>query len=89
MTPPMDPAEFETRIDQIKGTLYRTAAAYLGCESTAADDAVYRGLSALVKRRQPAYFETWMIRILINVCFICEITHMRRWFAKADSLVFV
>jgi len=32
------------------------------------DEAVYKGLRALKKLRQPEYFDTWITRILINEC---------------------
>ena len=34
----------------------------------AVDEAVYKGYRNYRKLRQPQYFETWLIRILINVC---------------------
>ncbi len=34
----------------------------------AVDETIYRGLKSLKKLRVPKYFETWMTRILINVC---------------------
>ncbi len=67
----MDSNEFAARTEHLKSRLYRTALLYLGSESTAVnavDEAVYRGLKALRKLRQPEYFDTWMTRILINEC---------------------
>ena len=32
------------------------------------DETVYKGLCAHKKLRQPEYFDTWLTRILINVC---------------------
>lgn len=64
-------AEFAARIQQLKARLYRTAYLYLGSEAIAldaVDEAVYKGLKALPKLRQPEYFDTWMTRILINEC---------------------
>ena len=34
----------------------------------AVDEAVYKGLTACRKLRQPQFFHTWLTRILINVC---------------------
>ena len=34
----------------------------------AVDEAVYKGLTACRKLRQPQFFRTWLTRILINVC---------------------
>ena len=63
--------EFISRTEQIKSRLYRTAFVYLGSEAyalDAVDEAVYKGLMSLKKLRQPEFFETWLTRILINVC---------------------
>ncbi len=51
--------------------LYRTALLTLGNESAAVDavdEAVYKGYRAYPKLRQPEYFDTWLTRILLNVC---------------------
>lgn len=67
----MDIDEFAARTEQLKARLYRTALIYLGSENMAVDavdEAVYKGLKALKKLRQPEYFDTWMTRILINEC---------------------
>lgn len=67
----MDIDEFAARTEQLKARLYRTALLYLGSENMAVDavdEAVYKGLKALKKLRQPEYFDTWMTRILINEC---------------------
>ena len=53
------------------GRLYRTAYLYLGREAVAleaVDEAVYQALRALKKLRQPAFFDTWLTRILLNEC---------------------
>lgn len=63
--------EFATRVELLKKRLYRTAYLYLGNEASAleaVDEAVYKGLKALNKLRQPEYFDTWLTRILINEC---------------------
>lgn len=63
--------EYAVRIEQMKQKLYQTAWLYLGSEQLAldaVDEAVYRGLIAFKKLRQPEYFDTWMMRILINEC---------------------
>lgn len=44
---------------------------YLGSEAAAldvVDEAVYKGLLSVKKLREPEYFGTWMMRILINEC---------------------
>ncbi len=63
--------EFAARLEPIRTRLYKTALLYLGSESRAldaVDEAVYKGLRACWRLRQPEYFDTWLTRILINVC---------------------
>lgn len=67
----MTEAEYIRRAEAIRSRLYRTAYLYLGSESQAVDavdEAVYRGFLALKKLRRPEYCESWLTRILINVC---------------------
>ena len=67
----MNQQEFAVRAEAVKTRLYRTAYLYLGNESDAldaVDEAVYQALRGLKQLRQPDYFETWITRILINVC---------------------
>ena len=67
----MDQQEFAQRAEAIRERLYRTAYLYLGSQADAleaVDEAVYQGLLALKKLRQPTYLETWLTRILINQC---------------------
>lgn len=63
--------EFAARAEKLKERLYRTALLYLGGEHAAldaVDEAVYKGLVACGTLREPDYFDTWLTRILINVC---------------------
>lgn len=63
--------EFIQRAEGVKKRLYRTALLYLGSESMAldaVDEAVYKGFCAYRKLRREEFFETWITRILINVC---------------------
>ena len=67
----MNEQEYLERTEALKAKLYRTALLYLGSESAAldaVDEAVYQGLRAHGKLRRPEFFDTWMTRILINVC---------------------
>ena len=67
----MDMELYAQKVQALRPRLYRTALCYFGVESVAVDvldEAVYRGLCACGKLRQPEYFETWMTRILINEC---------------------
>ena len=68
---PVNHEEYASRIEEIRGKLYKTALLYLGSEAMAldaVDEAVYKGLCNHWKLRQPEYFVTWMTRILINEC---------------------
>ena len=76
----MEMSEFARRAEAVKQKLLRTAVLYLGSESAAAealDEAVYKGLLACRRLRQPEFFDTWMTRILINVC-CTELRRRRR-----------
>lgn len=67
----MNNEEFAVRVEGIRGKLYKTALVYLGNEVQAldaVDEAVYKALCSHRKLRQPEYFDTWIIRILINEC---------------------
>ena len=67
----MTEQEFALRAQDQRGRLYRTAFLYLGGEHAAVDavdEAVYRAFLDRRKLRQPEFFETWLTRILINVC---------------------
>lgn len=76
----MDVNEFTARAERLKARLYRTAYLYMGSESLAldtVDETIYLSLKSLKKLRQPDYLETWMTRILINVCKK-ELRHRKR-----------
>lgn len=63
--------EFIQKAEGVKKRLYRTALLYLGSESMAldaVDETVYKGFCGYKKLRREEFFETWMTRILINVC---------------------
>jgi len=67
----MDKNTYAKQIEKLKPRLYRIALLHSGNETMALDavaEAVYRGLISVKKLREPAYFETWMTRILINEC---------------------
>ena len=67
----MKESEYVQRAEVLKVRLYRTARLYLGGEHAAldaVDEAVYKGLRACGKLREPAYFDTWLTRILLNEC---------------------
>lgn len=67
----MTEQEYIRRAEALKQRLYRTAALYLSSESAAVDavdEAIYKGFCAYKKLRRPEFFDTWLTRILINVC---------------------
>lgn len=67
----MDQQEFAWRAYDLKEQLYRTARLYLASDAIAldaVDEAVYKGLLSCKKLKQPEHFNSWLTRILINVC---------------------
>ena len=67
----MTELEYLERAEGARGKLYRAALLTLGSESAAVDavdEAVYKGYLGYRKLREPQYLETWLVRILINVC---------------------
>ena len=67
----MTELEYLERAEEARGKLYRAALLTLGSESAAVDavdEAVYKGYLSYQKLRDPQYLETWLVRILINVC---------------------
>ena len=67
----MTELEYLERAERARGKLYRAALLTLGSESAAVDavdEAVYKGYLSYRKLRDPQYLETWLVRILINVC---------------------
>ncbi|MEG1858267.1 MAG: sigma-70 family RNA polymerase sigma factor [Pseudoflavonifractor sp.] len=82
----MTETEFVPRAEAVKARLYRSAYLYLGSEAQAldaVDEAVYKGLCACKKLRQPEFFETWMTRILLNIC-AAECKRRKREIATAE-----
>jgi len=54
-----------------KGRLFRIAIAYLHHESDALDavqETVCRAFQNMRKLKHPEYFDTWIVRILLNIC---------------------
>ena len=77
---------YADRADALKEKLYGMAGLYLGSQSLAVDavdEAVYRGLRSCGKLREEQYFDTWLTRILINVCH-AELRRHRREVAVAE-----
>ena len=81
----MERAEFIGRVRDCERRLYRVARTMLrgdaDCED-AVQEALLRAWTKLDSLREPAFFETWLIRILINVCK----SHYRRKGRDAEPL---
>lgn len=62
---------FFERVEKIRKKMYAIAYSYFFSESMACDmvdDAIYKGYLKKRTLREEQYFETWMIRILMNIC---------------------
>ena len=67
----MDKQTFTQQVLEMERSLYRVARSYLHSDADCADAVQEALLRAWAKRstlRQPAYFRTWLTRILINEC---------------------
>lgn len=63
--------DYLRRAEESREKLYRAAFMTLGSEAAAidaVDEAVYRGYREFHTLRKQEYLETWLMRILINVC---------------------
>ncbi|WP_019122142.1 sigma-70 family RNA polymerase sigma factor [Brevibacillus massiliensis] len=66
-----DDTAFYQLMQEHKQQLYRLAFAYLKNEQDALDavqETTYRAYKQLPRLREPQYFHTWLIRILLNYC---------------------
>ena len=66
-----DTESFSRIVLQVKDQAYRIAFCYLNNEADSMDavsDAVEKAFKNLSKLKQPKYFKTWFIRIVINEC---------------------
>ena len=82
----MNNAEFESRFLPMRQKLYRTALMYLGSEAMAldaVDETAYKALRGIKQLRQEEYFETWVTRILMNVC-ATELRRIKRFVPLED-----
>ena len=67
----MNKPEFVQRVEDYQARMYRVALTILGRGADAEDavqDALLSAWRALGSLRDEQYFETWLMRILINVC---------------------
>lgn len=72
----IDADEFARRAQQMRGKLYRMAYCYVKNEQDALDivsEAVYKGYTRRGQLKDPALFDTWLTRIVIN----CALDHCR------------
>ncbi|CAH1206480.1 RNA polymerase sigma factor SigV [Paenibacillus plantiphilus] len=72
-----DKDAFTELIMDHKTLMYRTAYSYCGNEHDAMEivhETVYKAFKSIKNLREPAYFKTWLIKILIN----CAIHNMKR-----------
>ncbi|MCL1696221.1 MULTISPECIES: sigma-70 family RNA polymerase sigma factor [unclassified Lysinibacillus] len=66
-----DEEAFLHLIKQYEQTMYRMAFAYLKNEHDAIEavqEATYRSLKKIHTVKEPGYFGTWLVRILLNIC---------------------
>lgn len=66
-----DDAAFVQLMEMNKGSMYKVARSYLRSDEDAADaiqETILTCYEKLQDLREPRYFKTWLIRILINKC---------------------
>ncbi|MEK3979130.1 sigma-70 family RNA polymerase sigma factor [Psychrobacillus sp. FSL K6-2836] len=66
-----DEEAFLTLIHSYEEALYRTAISYLKNEGDALEaiqEVTYRAYRSIKTVKEPAYFKTWLIRIMMNYC---------------------
>ena len=64
--------EYIERVEQLKAKLFPVAMLYLNSSSMAmdaVDEAVYKGYRHIKQLKKPEFFDTWMTRILLNICY--------------------
>jgi len=67
----MNDRDYMARVQSMERKLYRISHAILWCDADCADavqEAVFKGWMKRSSLREENYFETWLIRILINEC---------------------
>lgn len=67
----MNKVEFTARMEAMQGTLYGVSRTYLRIPADCADavqEAVLKAWRSLPSLRDASFFETWVVRILINEC---------------------
>lgn len=82
-----DREAFSRLIREIQGELYRMARTLLNRDEDCADaiqEAILKAYRSVPKLREPAYFRTWMFRILIHECR--RIYHKEKRMLPTDAL---
>lgn len=72
--------EYVQRIEAMERTLYRVSRTLLSCDADCQDavqEAIIKGYTRLHQLRNPQYFNTWLVRILINECYSIMRTQKR------------
>lgn len=67
----MKDTEYFDRVEKLRNRLYRIAYPYFNSESMAVDvvdEAIYKGYLKKKQIREEQFFETWMTRIVLNIC---------------------
>ena len=67
----MSDRDYMEKVQAMERKLYRISHAILWCDADCADavqEAVFKGWMKRASLREEKYFETWLIRILINEC---------------------
>ena len=67
----MNKEEFSMRVETLQSTLYSVARTYLSIPADCGDavqESILLAWKGLSRLRSEQYFETWLIRILINEC---------------------
>ena len=85
----MNDKEYMARICQMERRLYRIAHAILWEDSDCADaiqETVFRGWVGRASLREERYFDTWIIRILINECRNLQRRAMKQKWAVEATL---
>ena len=83
----MDKREFSQRVLAMENRLYRVSCGLLKNPQDrldAAQEAVIRAWERIGSLRKPEFFETWLTRILINVCY--DMLRGRRNVVPLDAL---
>lgn len=76
----IEQVDYATRIEAMERTLYRVSRTLLSCDADCQDavqEAIIKGYTRLHQLRNPQFFNTWMVRILINECYSILRTHKR------------